>query len=140
MSSVTRIPAGKPLTEDAARKLTDSIKRDVQAIWVQLLRAYEGNAHGALGYSGWSSYCEIEFDFSKTRSYRLLQAARVIEATELPIGDSGIESESVAREFTPLLGDSDALKDAHTEAASTAPRDAWLKKTLEYFRKVIFGE
>ena len=121
--TVTRAPGAKALSKDNARQLTDQIRADAQSLWMQLLRAYEGNAHNALGYTNWADYCAAEFDFSKTRSYRLLQAARVIETAELPMGDSGIETERVAREFTPLVDDPDKLRAAHAEAVSTAPRD-----------------
>jgi hypothetical protein len=35
--------------------------------------------HTALGYSSWQAYCETEFGFGRSQSYRLLEAGRVAE-------------------------------------------------------------
>ena len=143
--AVTRAPGAKALSKDDARQLTDQIRADAQSLWMQLLRAYEGNAHGALGYSSWADYCATEFDFSKSRSYQLLAAARVVETidSQSTIVDSGESTltfnEATAREFTPLLDDPGRLKDAHAEAANTAPRDAQGKPqvTASHVRTVV---
>ena len=123
MSTPARTPGAVALSKDAARQLTDQIRSDAQGLWISLLRAFEGDAHGILGYSSWHAYCHEEFQVGQSHSYRLVEAARVIELVEAdsPIGERTISSESVAREFTPMLGDPDALKDAHAEAVRTAP-------------------
>ena len=126
MTAVTHTPTGRPPSVDDARALTDAIRMDAQALWMQLLRAFEGNAHGALGYTSWTSYCAAEFDLSKTRACRLLQAAQVVEVAEpeLPIGNSVVRNEAVAREFVQLLDRPDELRSAHAEVVKMAPRDA----------------
>lgn len=126
MNVVTRIPNGRQLNDGEARSLTDSIRRDTQAVWVLLLGALEGNVRGVLGYSSWSDYCAAEFNFSKSRAYRNLQAARVwevIEADRSPMCDSAITSERVACEFAPLRSDPEPLREAHAQVLEDSPRD-----------------
>jgi hypothetical protein len=84
-----------------ARRLTDEVKADAAALWVKLLRLYEGGAHTALGYSSWADYCAEEFDMGKSQAYRVLEAARVVEA--IPQLGNGAPSEAVARELVPVL-------------------------------------
>ena len=128
-------PGGTRLSADAARTLTDQIRRDTTLVYVQLLRAYEGNAHGALGYTSWGAYCEAELQIGRSRSYRLIDAARVAEVVQSPTGDSDTQtitanpappalSERVARELSPLLGDPDELRHTYVDSIETAPRDA----------------
>lgn len=126
MTSVTRSPAGRALTKDKARELTDSIRRDAQSLWMHLLRAFEGGAHIALGYSSWHAYCQAEFQFGQSHAYRLIDAARLIEMVEpdSPMGERTIQSERVAREFAPLADDPETLRAVHAEVVETAPRDA----------------
>ncbi len=95
-----------PLTQDAARVLTDEVKADAAALWAKLLELYEGKAHSALGYSSWGAYYEAEFDGTANYGYRLLKSARVME--QLPIGNSRPSTESVARELVPVLRESPA--------------------------------
>jgi hypothetical protein len=45
----------------AARKLTDQIKRDVNALWSNIVAAYLGRADIALGYGSWDEYTIVEF-------------------------------------------------------------------------------
>jgi hypothetical protein len=114
----------QPLTPDEARQLTHDIKRDTQALWAQLLRAYEGGAHIALGYSSWAAYCSAEFAMGRSHAYRMLDSARVIDALPSPIGDAQIPtSEAVARELTPLLDQPDEMRAVWREVVETAPRD-----------------
>lgn len=127
----TNPPAGTPLTVERARELTDRIRRDMTTVWMQLLRAYEGNAHGVLGYASWGAYAEAEFGIERSRSYRILNAARVVEVlapeTQSPIGDCELAAsipESVARELTPLLDEPEALVQTFAEAKAEAPKPA----------------
>ena len=50
------------LTPEQARDLTDAICRDLGAMWEKIVRAWEGQAHKALGYGSWQAYCSAEFD------------------------------------------------------------------------------
>jgi VRR-NUC domain len=82
-----------------ARRLTDEIKRDAEALWGRLVELYDGGAHTALGYSSWQAYCETEFGFGRSHAYRLLDAGRV--AASIP----QLGNEAQARELAPLLRD-----------------------------------
>src|SRR5450755_2126049 len=97
-------PAPSNLDAETARLLTDEGKADAVAVWVKLLRLYEGEAHLALGYSSWGAYYKAEFGESKSQAYRLLDSARVVEALRSPNGDpEPPASEAVARELVPVL-------------------------------------
>lgn len=91
------------LTPDAARVLTDEVKADAAALWAKLLSLYEGEAHIALGYSSWASYCADEFDIGRRQSYQLLDAARVVESVHNCALVEPPRTEGVAREMVPLL-------------------------------------
>lgn len=51
-----------------ARRLTDQVKRDAQALWRKLIELYEGGAHTALNYTNWHEYCKAEFGFGRSHS------------------------------------------------------------------------
>lgn len=95
--------ASPGLTPDAARVLTDEVKADAAALWAKLLQLYEGGAHAALGYSSWADYCAVEFEVGRTRSYQLLDAARVVGALQSTNVDSAPPTEGVARHLVPVL-------------------------------------
>ncbi len=84
-----------------ARRLTDQVKRDAQELWRRLIELYEGGAHTALNYPSWHEYCADEFGFSRSHSYRLLDAGRV--AASIP----QLGNEAQARELVPVLRDDD---------------------------------
>lgn len=98
------------LSFDEARTLTDEVKRDAEALWLKLVRLYEGNAHGALGYSSWHAYCQTEFGFGQSHAYRLLDAGRVAE-----LFPHGGMNERQARELVPLLDDEAELLETWRE-------------------------
>jgi hypothetical protein len=97
-----------PFTVEAARALTDEVKADAAALWAKLLRLYEGGAHTALGYASWREYCAEEFNLGKSRSYQVLDAARVVEALPESTNVERPRSEAVARELVPVLRDEPA--------------------------------
>lgn len=91
-----------PLSPRDARKLTSEVKRDAAGLWRKLRELHEREAWRALGYSSWASYCKHEFDLRQSHAYRMLDAARVVDA--LPEGHSPM-GERVARELVPVLRD-----------------------------------
>lgn len=62
-----------------AKQLTEDIKSTTSALYVLLKRAHDEKAWASLGYKSWTEYIENEFDFSRARSYQLINQARVIE-------------------------------------------------------------
>ena len=96
------------LVYDAARKLTDRIREDLAPparTCVFLLEAHNERAWAALGYSTWAEYVSIEFSLSRSRSYELLDQARVIQVLREASGMSGIPDISAhwAVEMKPHL-------------------------------------
>jgi hypothetical protein len=85
-----------------ARRLTDEVKRDAEALWRKLVELYEAGANTALNYPSWADYCSTEFGFGRRHSYRLLEAGRVAERVT-----HGTLNERQARELAPLLRDED---------------------------------
>jgi hypothetical protein len=49
------------MTPEAARALTDEIKRDAAALWDKIATAYTERAWQVLGYGSWDDYCNAEF-------------------------------------------------------------------------------
>lgn len=87
------------LSQKEARRLTDEVKKDAQALWHRLVQLYDGNAHESLGYSAWHEYCEAEFGFTKSGSYQALDAGRV---SLILRSENGVNQDQ-ARELAPLL-------------------------------------
>lgn len=102
------------LSKDAARKLTDEIKQDAQALSDKLVQAYDGRAWAALGYSSWREYAAAEFDMSQSRAYQLLDMSRVMRALEAA-SSTNVErprNEAQARALAPLKDEPDKLAEA----------------------------
>jgi membrane-associated HD superfamily phosphohydrolase len=85
------------ISPDAARDLTKLIKDRLEDIFGQIheveqliLEAHDRRAWQALGYSTWEQYVKKEFALSRSRSYQLLDQARVVnrlrEAADSAIG------------------------------------------------------
>jgi hypothetical protein len=79
-----RVPAlrnGRGLLEPAtARELTNRIRTATRHVCLLLLEAHQGRAWFVLGYRTWEEYIQREFGLSRSRSYELLDQARVIVA------------------------------------------------------------
>lgn len=97
---------GEVMSEAAARRLTEKIRRAVESIDTMLLEAYEGRAHDALGYDTWDRYVKTEFGLSRSEGYRKLDQAKVtrelVNATGLSRGKDIAVS---AKQATYLRGD-----------------------------------
>ena len=90
-----RIQAGdgseRQLDEAGARSLTAHIRQATRELCLLLLEAHQQRAWRALGYESWSAYVDEELGMSRSRSYELLDHARVVrtlqaaaETTEVP--------------------------------------------------------
>lgn len=63
---------------DEARALTEQIKAGLHATTLLLLEAHSKRVWQVLGYSTWEDYVRREFNFSRSRSYQLLDHGRVL--------------------------------------------------------------
>lgn len=93
------------LDEVGARVLTDRIRSAVGDVCMLLLEAHQRRAWAVLGYRTWREYVRCEFNISRTRSYELLDHARVVRAVEDASGVSAIADINVltARQLKPRL-------------------------------------
>jgi hypothetical protein len=101
------VAALPPLNGDQARELTETIRNAAEVLWVLIARAHAGRAWSALGYDTWEAYVRAEFDMSRSRSYQILDQARVIAAIEAsaPDGTPVKVSAAAARDLKGVLDD-----------------------------------
>jgi hypothetical protein len=99
--------SGPPLDEQAARDLTERIKRATRQVCLLLLEAHQRGAWSALGYRTWEQYVQAEFGISRSRSYQLLDQGRVINTIQSSAGVSGVLNISAyaAQQVKPRLAD-----------------------------------
>ncbi len=114
----------EPLDAEQARQLTDTIRGTSEVMYVLISRAHAGRAWEALNYSSWGNYVKGEFNMTRSRSYQILDQARVIEAIEmaLPEGTSLNISEATARDLKGSLDD--ILPELREQTAGLSPADA----------------
>lgn len=86
----SRVVSSQQLSSTEARELTHQIKLGMCHVSSLLLKAHDGRAWSALAYSSWAEYVHVEFGFSRSRSYELLEHARVLQALTDAAGVSGI--------------------------------------------------
>lgn len=133
IATTTIVDENLELSYDQAVKLTESIRNTSKVLWVLISRAHLGKAWLALGYPSWESYVTEEFDISRSRSYQLLNQARVIKEIEsvLPEGTHINISEAEARDLRVVLDE--VIPQIQIGTAGLAPTEASLeaKKILE---------
>lgn len=86
----------------AAQNLTDRIRSTVENLSGLLAEAHERRAWKALGYRSWEAYVRAEFAMARSRSYQLLDQARVIAAVREAAGrvSTSVDiSEAAARDI-----------------------------------------
>lgn len=93
------------MSRDAAKELTEQIRSMATATYVLVKRAYDYKAWMALGYDSWGDYVTSEFSISRSRSYQLINQAKVIEAISesAPDGTSVTITEAQARDVERAL-------------------------------------
>lgn len=121
------------LSWNQARALTDEVKGDMRALWLKMVRLYEGRAHEALGFKSWGAYCAVEFNVGSSRAYQLLDAGRV---AQMLAGSTDVApmTEAVAREYAPLLRDE---PEAISEVAAEVVGRFGPSPTAEQVREVV---
>lgn len=97
----------KPLGRGEARHLTDRIKAALGHTCLLLEEAHKRHAWAGLGYASWAQYARQEFHLSRSRSYELLDQARVIQAVRTAGEMSGVPDISATRaaRIKPVLDD-----------------------------------
>lgn len=123
-----------PLTLAQAESLTKSIRDAAEVIWVLIARAHKGQAWKALGYESWADYVKTEFDMSRSRSYQLLDQAKVIAAIKdaTPEGTDINVTESAARELKYVI--QEAVPEIKEKTAGLEPEEA-VRVTQEILAK-----
>ena len=91
------------MSEDEAKELTISIQSTATALYVLLKKAHDEKAHVALGYRTWAEYIDEEFEFSRARSYQLINQANVIEEINKSSGVELFITEREARDIKNKL-------------------------------------
>ncbi len=93
------------LDVEEARSITDEIRRAADDLYDLLLEAHDRKAWAVLGYGSWAEYVKVEFNISRSRSYQLVDQAKVVRAIESAAGVStSVDiSEAEARAIKPVL-------------------------------------
>ena len=91
------------MSKEQAAELTSDIQSTTSALYILLKQAHDDKAWVALGYKSWASYVEGEFDFSRARSYQLINQANVIEEINQASGVSVYITEREARAIKKRL-------------------------------------
>jgi len=94
-----------PLDEARARSLTARIRQSTRELCLLLLEAHQLRAWRALGYESWSAYVDEELGMSRSRSYELLDHARVVRTLQAAAGTTEVPEISpyTARQIKPRL-------------------------------------
>ena len=129
-----------PLTESAARLLTDRIRTGAEQVWTLLQQAHKGKAYAVLGYDTWDAYTTAEFGISRSRAYQLLDQAKVIERVADAAGMStdvdnlGI-TEAAARDIAPDVDlITQTIAEAVGETSDPDERRAKVREIVEDYR------
>jgi hypothetical protein len=72
----------RSLSIDEAQTLTERIKTATQEVCLLLLEAHQRRAWVPLGYRSWREYVRSELGLSRSRSYELLDQARVVRVLQ----------------------------------------------------------
>lgn len=91
------------MTKEEAIELTGDIKSTSTALYILLKKAHDNKAWISMGYKSWSEYIANEFEFSRTRSYQLINQANVIEEINEVSGVPMYISERDARSIKKRL-------------------------------------
>ena len=113
------------LDAEQARKLTDRIKVNAEALWELIVHAYHGRAWTALGYESWDTYCVTEFGTSRLKVPREERTEIVTSLKESGLSDRAIESATGISRST-LIRDrqSGGVNDTTSEPAAEVVEDA----------------
>jgi hypothetical protein len=93
------------MTPAAAEELTERIRRCFGDVSILLLEAHDRRAWISLGHCSWGNYVRAEFGLSRSRSYEILQLARVNLALRRAAGGAALPPISglAALQIKPVL-------------------------------------
>lgn len=120
------------MTKEEATELTQSIQSTTTALYVLIKKAHDNKAWLAMGYDSWASYIENEFNFSRARSYQLINQANVIEEINEASGVELYITEREARSIKKKLPE--ITKKLETEVKGA---DLTSEKAEEKVREII---
>lgn len=124
-----------PLPREDAERLTKDIQATTTALYVLLKRAHDTKAWISMGYNSWTEYIEKEFDFSRARSYQLINQANVIEEIHEASGTPLYITEREARDIKKRLPEiTERLERDVKEAGLTG------EEAEEKVKQIIEGE
>lgn len=96
-----------------ARGLTDRIKRQSHDLAELLVMAQDREAWRALGYRSWADYAQVEFDYSRSRLYELLNEGRINRALDEGSTVTAREAKEVVRRVGQLAdAEPEEIRDA----------------------------
>lgn len=105
------------ISEAEARAITERIKQSLTEARCLLLEMYEREGWKALGYESWREYGQVEFGYSESRIYQLMDAAKV----ERNISTM-VEKSIPERHLRPLTRlEPEQQSAAYQQAVETAP-------------------
>lgn len=114
------------IDKKSAKQLTNDIKSTTTALYVLLKRAHDTKAWQALGYNSWTEYIEEEFDFSRARSYQLINQANVIEeinaASGVPLYITESEARSIKKRLPEITERLEEIKEEDLEEEEAKQR------------------
>jgi hypothetical protein len=115
------------LTEEEARVVTERIRRNLKQISLLLLEAHDRKAWVALSYHSWHAYAKHEFGMSRSRSYEILEQARVVLDLQFAAGlrQPPVVSAHAASQIKPHVQQIAAeIRRRRAEGSSSSPEGA----------------
>lgn len=126
------------MSKSAAQELTKDIQSTSTALYVLLKKAHDNKAWVSMGYSSWSEYISNEFQFSRSRSYQLINQASVIEEINEASGVPMYISERDARSIKNRLPEiTEKIKDVDKEGLEEQEVKEKVKDIIDEEREEI---
>ena len=124
-----------PLDARAAEVLTQRIKTEINHVCLLLAEAHDRRAWAVLGYATWAQYVRNEFGYSRSRSYEILDQAKVLLAIQEAVGSASIPDLSVyaGRQIKPYL------QEVLNEIRDRVPAAASRREYDEIVNQVVAG-
>lgn len=121
------------ISKEDAQTLTKDIQSTTTVLYVLLKKAHDTKAWLSLGYKSWTEYIEKEFDFSRARSYQLINQANVIEEINEASGVPLYITEREARDIKKRLPEITEIleKDVKNAGLSDEEAEAKAREILE---------